>query len=68
MTSHSILSHTICFLIFHMNGSVLIPRFLDLSLRSTTLHHCVHVSFVPFQQETSHVEYSSKVRLKRITS
>lgn len=69
MTSSHVLSHTIYFLMFHVNGSMLISHFLDLSLRATTLHQYVHVSFAPFQQETSsHVEYSSQVRFSRITS
>lgn len=68
MTSCSILSHTICFLIFHVNGSTLIPHFLDLSLRATTLHQYVRISFTPFRQETSsHIEYSSQVRFSSIT-
>lgn len=73
MTLCSILSHTICFLNFHVNCSMLIPHFLDLSLHATTLHQCVHISFAPFQQETSsHVEYSFMLNIlsqfSRITS
>jgi len=69
MTFRSTLSHTICFLIFHVNGSMLISHFLDLSLHAITLRQCVHVSFTPFQQETSsHVEQPSQVRFSRVTS